>query len=76
MITTSSLESLIGYLATCGGTDRFVFHDDHGEPDPVRARACAEELRERLGDHLDVLIEVRQKANAVIITALTQPVHS
>lgn len=55
---------LAGYLAACGGSDRFEFHDGFGEPDPLAARDFAEQLRERCGEQ----VLVRQQAHHVIVT--------
>lgn len=59
-------ERLLGYLATCGGSDRFEFHDGFGEPDPLAARAFAERLRDQLADHPGVA--VRQTAHHVVVS--------
>ncbi len=75
-MTTSvpvSLERLLAYLAGCGGSDHFFFHDDHGEPDPIAARDFAERLRSQRGDHLDVIAAVGQSANRVTVTLLVEP---
>ncbi len=67
-----SQEPLIGYLASCGGCDRFDFHDDHGEPDPIAARAFAESLRATYGTSLGVSLTVAQVANRVTVCVITE----
>jgi len=67
---TKELEALAGYLASCGGVDRHELYDQHGDPDPIQARAVAEGLRAQLGAHLDVLASVSQSGNRVTVTLL------
>jgi hypothetical protein len=59
-----SVERLSGYLSVCGGSDRFEFHDGFGEPDPIAARAFAEQMRDRCGDQM----VVRQQAHRVVVS--------
>lgn len=59
-------DRLLGYLAACGGSDRFEFHDGFGEPDPIAARSFAERLRDQLSEHAGVA--VRQTAHHVVVT--------
>lgn len=65
-----TLERLVSYLTACGGSDRFEFHDHAGEPDPLRARDFAEELRERLASHLGLEVEVNQNAHRVLVRVI------
>lgn len=65
---TPALESMVGYLHSCGGVDRYEFYDSANEPDPVAARACAERLRGRLGSALGVIARVEQTGNRVSLT--------
>ena len=67
VIIPETLERLTGYLVACGGSDRFEFHDGAGDPDPLRARDFAEELRSRYAVHLDHGLEVSQSANRVTV---------
>jgi hypothetical protein len=67
-----SLEPLIGYLSACGGCDRFEFHDEHGEPDPIQAREFAEALRAKLGANLGVIASVEQTANRVAVCVVPE----
>jgi hypothetical protein len=73
LTVSREIERLIAYLSTCGGTDRFESYDDHGEPDPMAARATAERLRAQLGPNLDVIASVEQSANRVTVTLLVVP---
>ncbi|MBA3709365.1 MAG: hypothetical protein H0W83_11185 [Planctomycetes bacterium] len=68
-----SLEPLIGYLSACGGCDRFEFHDEHGEPDPIQARSFAEAVRATLGANLGIIASVEQTANRVVVCVVTEP---
>jgi len=63
----ATLERLMQYLNACGGSDRFEFFDPSGEPDPLRARDFAEELREQFQGHLGHELEVQQNANRVMV---------
>jgi hypothetical protein len=65
---TPALESLIGYLVACGGSDRYEFVDAANEPDPVAARAYAENLRSQLGLALGSVAKVEQSGNRVMLT--------
>ena len=67
-----SLEPFLSYLTACGGCDRFEFHDDHGDPDPISARRFAERLRDQLGHKLGVIASVEQTANRVVVCSLTE----
>lgn len=62
-----TLERLVGYLTACGGSDRFEFHDHAGEPDPLRARDFAEELRAQFAASLGHDLEVSQNAHRVLV---------
>lgn len=63
----ATLERLLSYLAACGGTDRFDFHDFRGEADPLAARRFAEDVRERFHDHLGSELLVEQVANHITL---------
>jgi hypothetical protein len=63
----ATLERLMHYLHACGGSDRFEFFDPSGDPDPLRARDFAEELREQFTSHLGHDLEVLQSANRVTV---------
>ncbi len=66
----ATLDSLLAYLAACGGVDRFDFHDFRGDPDPLAARAFAEEVRERFHEHLGNELLVEQVANRITLRAM------
>jgi hypothetical protein len=72
MKATAPLDALIGYLAACGGCDRFEFHDTQGAPDPSAARGFAEKLRAKLGDSVGISFTVEQVANRVTVCVLTE----
>lgn len=63
----ATLERLVAYLMACGGSDRFEFYDPSGDPDPLRARDFAEEVRGQFETHLGHEIEVHQSANRVTV---------
>ena len=67
---TPALESMIGYLNSCGGADRYEFYDAVNEPDPAAARTCAERLRGRLGSALGVIARVEQSGNRVTLSLI------
>lgn len=71
-MTHAALESLVGYLATCGGCDRFEFHDASGQPDPAAARAFAENLRTQFGGSVGTALSVEQHANRVTVCTITE----
>ena len=60
------LDTLMAYLASCGGCDRFDFHDSQGNPDPVAARDFAERIRQQAG-HVQPALTVEQAANRVTV---------
>ena len=66
----ATLDSLLAYLAACGGADRFDFHDFRGEADPMGARTFAEELRTRYHEQIGQELAVEQVANRVTVRAL------
>jgi hypothetical protein len=73
MSSSTPLDPLVGYLTTCGGCDRFEFHDSQGGPDPSAARDFAEKLRAKLGDSVGISFSVEQVANRVTVCVLTEP---
>ena len=75
MITSGPLavESLVGYLNACGGSDSYQLWDAHGQPDLEAARRLAEDLRLMLGDRLGVLASVDQSFNRVTLSLVLEP---
>ncbi len=65
-----AIDSLLAYLAACGGSDVYRMWDVNGQPDVPAARAVAEKLRATLGDQLGVVASVEQSVNKVTLTAL------
>ncbi len=61
------LDTLMSYLAACGGCDRFDFHDSQGNPDPVAARDFAERIRHQAGPGVPPALTVEQVANRVTV---------
>lgn len=69
-VIPATLDRLLAYLAACGGSDRFDFHDFRGDPDPLAARVFAEGVRERFYDHVGHDLTVEQVANRVNLRAV------
>ena len=72
MSPTAPLDTLLSYLTACGGCDRFEFHDAQGNPDPIRARAFAEQLRTQYASSVGTAVSVEQVANRVTVCASTE----
>jgi hypothetical protein len=72
MIETAHLDTLLGYLAACGGCDRFEFHDQGGNPDPVAARTFAENLRAKYAAGLGTALTIEQVAHRVMVCVMIE----
>lgn len=66
----ATLDRLLSYLAACGGSDRFDFHDFRGDPDPLAARRFAEDVRQRFYDHLGIDLLVEQVAHHITLKSI------
>jgi hypothetical protein len=73
MIETAHLDTLLGYLAACGGCDRFEFHDAGGNPDPAAARSFAENLRAKYAAGLGTALTIEQVAHRVMVCVTIEP---
>jgi hypothetical protein len=67
--------AFVAYLDACGGSDTFRTWDADGRSDTAAARDFAEDLRERLGDRLDVSVSVEQSFNRVTVSKVLEAAH-
>jgi len=68
-------DAFLAYLNACGGTDTFRCWDAEGRSDSAAARVLAEDMRARLGKHLDVQVCVEQSFNRVTVSKVLEAVH-
>ena len=71
----ATLDRLLSYLAACGGSDRFDFHDFRGDPDPLAARRFAEDVRQRFHEHLGTELLVEQVAHHITLRTVLHTPH-
>jgi hypothetical protein len=73
MTPMAPLDTLAAYLTSCGGCDRYEFHDAHGNADPAAARSFAENLRERFASTVGHAVTIDQVANRVTVCVASEP---
>ncbi len=62
------MNTILDYFSHLSGEEVFTFYDESGQPDIIKAREFAEEMRKRFGGLLHTLIEIEQRVHRVFIT--------